>query len=157
VVQSARVARKSLMIFGDPTWTDYDVRIEALRVTGSDGFGVVVRAAGPQDYLIANFGGAQNRMVGFDTARSGRQTWIPGPPLTLAEGRWYQARVEARGDRYKLYLDGREVFADQVEGHPRGGVGFYCWDTASRFRNITVSDPTGKILFEGLPRIHQLR
>jgi hypothetical protein len=32
-------------------------------------------------------------------------------------------------------------------------VGLRIWQTAARFRNIKVTDPQGKLLFEGLPPV----
>ena len=34
-----------------------------------------------------------------------------------------------------------------------GRIGLYTWDAAARFRRIKVSDPQGKVLFEGLPEL----
>ena len=60
-------------------------------------------------------------------------------------------KVEARGNRFRVFVDGEQFFDFTDPANPRGGIGLTSFDTANRFRNIKVTDPKGAVLFEGLP------
>lgn len=142
---------------GNPTWTDYNLELEAMRSEGGkDGFGVGFRMAGPADFYLANFGGWGNKLFLVQADQSGKPgDNLPGPKrLVVEDGRWYTVRIEARGELFRVYLDGRELLAFRDGRHARGGVGLRSWGSVNRFRNIKVTDPAGRILFDQVPRVH---
>jgi Flp pilus assembly protein TadD len=155
IIQSLQGKDHGRLWFGDLTWTDYDIQLEAMRVAGTEGFGFAIRAISPQDYTYANFGGWGNRFAGGGSVLEGQVRMLPGyRALTIEAGRWYRVEVKVRGNLFRMFLDAKEVFAGPVD-HPRGGIALGTWDTANRFRNIKVIAPDGRVLFEGVPRIHQ--
>ena len=143
---------------GETGWTDYDLEVEAQRVEGGDGFGIGFRIADRENLLMANFGGWSNRQHGVEVTTEGdlKVLWSKVGPPNIETGRWYRVRVQARGNRFKVLLDDKEVLSFTETGHPRGAVGLRSWNTANRFRNLKVTDPRGKILFEGVPVLQRL-
>ena len=140
---------------GRSDWTDYDLELEAQRVEGSEGFEVGFRMQDRENYLVANFGGWTNTHHGVEVWTEGSLKVLASPlgPGAIETGRWYRVRVQARGDHFKVLLDDHVVLNFTEPGYPCGAVGLGSWDTVSRFRNLKVTDPERKVLFEGLPPV----
>jgi eukaryotic-like serine/threonine-protein kinase len=66
---------------------------------------------------------------------------------------WCQIRVSVRGPRCQCFLDNELLFDLTDRDHLRGAVGFRTWETKVRFRNIRVTAPDGKVLWEGVPEL----
>jgi 3-keto-disaccharide hydrolase len=153
IVQGAKIDGSSWLPIGDPEWTDYDFELEALRVEGIDGFGIGVRLMDRENHLMANLGGWGNTWHAVEVTTQGGVS-VPRSPQkqdSIKDNRWYKVRVEVRADRFKVFLDGEELLTFTESTHPRGCVGVRSWNTINRFRNLKVTDPKGKVLFEGIP------
>jgi WD40 repeat protein/tetratricopeptide (TPR) repeat protein len=155
IAQEEKIAAACWLWLGDTRWTDYDLEVEAQRVDGSEGFAVGFRMADSDNLLAANFGGWSNQRTGVEVKTEGdvKIHWASMWPQSIEAGRWYRVRVHARGDRFTVLLDDTEILSLTEHGHPHGAVGLHSWNTANRFRNLKVTDPRGKVLFEGLPVI----
>jgi alpha-N-arabinofuranosidase len=142
-------------IFGDPKWHDYDYTIEARKVSGREGFLILVRAT--DDSLVwANLGGWGNtghqfqnvggpRNMDFDTRVRGR----------IETDRWYKIRVRAEGSRLQAWIDDELVLSSRIPAefdHP-GAVGVGSWQTSVEYRNAKVTALDGKVLFQGAPEL----
>jgi hypothetical protein len=68
----------------------------------------------------------------------------------LTKGRWYRLRVEVRGNRFKMFQDGKLLTSASWDKHPRGCVGLVTNPFSARFRNLKVTAPNGRVLFEGV-------
>jgi hypothetical protein len=103
---------------GDPTWADYALDFDvcamrgvdkgaAVRVEKESGIGVDLRGPGYQDILLH------------------RREWQMGKaPARNLNGEWHHVRVEARGHRYRVLVDGA-LKLDRVDEHrsyPRGRI-----------------------------------
>ena len=64
---------------------------------------------------------------------------------------WYDVRIEARGAECRCFLDGQLIFEDTDDRFTSGRIGFKTWESVSRFRDIEVTTPDGKLLWKGLP------
>ncbi len=155
ILQEQKIDAACWLRLGESNWTDYDLEVEALRVEGVDGFGIGFRMADRDNFLMANFGGWNNSRHGVEVTTEGDVKVLPSSvaPAAIDAGRWYRVRVEARGSQFKVLLDGKEVLTFTDAGHPRGAVGLRSWNTVNRFRNLKLTDPNGKVLFEELPRV----
>lgn len=99
---------RSLLYVGDSLWTDVSVDLDVcmmrgvdkgvvVRVRGESGTGVDLRGGGYQDVLIYQREGALGRTT-----------------ATNANGTWNHLRVEARGNRYRVFVNG-ELKLDRVD------------------------------------------
>jgi hypothetical protein len=143
----------ALLTFGDPSWTDFDVELEAQTVEGINEFALCFRVDGPR-MLFAVFGGYKNTYhVVLTHAKEGfgaASRFVPG---RNEPGRWYHVRLEARGSHFQVFFDGQKMFDFHNDNFARGNLGLRTVDTIARFRNIRVTDPEGQVLFEGLPSL----
>jgi 3-keto-disaccharide hydrolase len=90
---------RSFIYAGSPSWTDYAVDVDVLGARGVDkglavrvedetGIGVDLRGPGYQDVLLH------------------RREWKMGQAdVQNANGVWHHIRIEARGQRYRVYVD----------------------------------------------------
>jgi len=151
VVADARVAGH-LLRFGDPTWADFDIELEASRLGGDGDMVVVFRAADGGKYAQANVKGGPFQCA-VNVLAGGKWTQLAARPGPIANNRWYKVMVSVRGDRAVVHLDGERVLETAGIGIGQGQVGLRSWGPA-RFRNLKVTAPDGTVLLDGPPRIH---
>ena len=65
----------------------------------------------------------------------------------------YELRVQVRGKHGRCFINGQPMFDYEDEEHLQGCVGLCTHNTTAIFHNILVTDPSGKILFNGLPNL----
>ncbi len=140
-----------LILFGDPSWTDYDFEAEAEALAGGTGMGLAFRATRPGRRLDAGIGGFDNTkhvLVKYEEGKGPLAfSFTPGK---AEKGRWYKLRVEVRAHRIRFFLDGKRVLYGFCEEYSRGCVGLVTNGCSARFRNMKVTDPGGSVLFEGV-------
>ncbi len=96
-----------------------------------------------------------NGALDFSSFDDGKRAREPGnwKGLSYASNRWYSLKVEARGDAVSAYLNGVLQFKKTDAQFAHGRICLFTDLAAARFRRIKVSDPQGKVLFEGLPQL----
>jgi len=131
VVQAGMGTDQRLM-FGDPAWTDYEYTLEAQKTGGSEGFLILFRIAGPNQFYWYNIGGWGNQWHQLEKA-FGRQRNPVGPQVRdrIDAGKWYRVRVRCEGNRSQVWLDDRQVldYTDTRSPHMAGRVGVGTWST----------------------------
>lgn len=144
------------LVFGDPAWTDYEFTLQARKNGGGEGFLVLFRVRGPEDFYWVNLGGWGNRRHGLERGRKGEGRW--GVIKDLGEGRietgrWHRLRLRCEGRRFQFWIDDTRLmdFTDDAKAHERGAVGIGTWVTRAEYRAIKVTALDGAPLFEGLP------
>jgi hypothetical protein len=109
---------RSLIHAGDTAWTDVAVDLDACMMRGVDK-GVVVRVRGTNGTGVDLRGGGYQDVVMY------LNEWPMGrAPATNANGTWNHLRVEARGHRYRVFVNG-ELKLDRVDGRsarPSGSI-----------------------------------
>lgn len=100
---------RSLIQAGDTAWTDVAVDLDMCMMRGVDK-GVVVRVRGEAGMGVDLRGGSYQDVVMY------QREWPMGrAAATNANGTWNHLRVEARGHRYKVFVNG-ELKLDRVDG-----------------------------------------
>jgi Domain of Unknown Function (DUF1080)/TIR domain len=147
------------LTFGSETWTDYSLSADVKLVENGTGLGLTFRAADGKSYWY----GAGTAVTSNQKASLCR--WLPDADpqfsvlrtqrardAVLTRGRWHTMKIDAIGERFTAYLDGEMAYVASDASIPHGKVGFRC-EEACRIRNIKVTAPNGKTLWEGLPEI----
>ncbi len=138
------------VLFGDLGWADYDLEAEFEVLAGGSEVGLVFRALSPTHLLRAALGAFGNTRHGFLVWDQASGLGIGLVDGQTAKGRWYRVRVEVRGNTFKVFLDGKLLSSASSDKYPRGCAGLVTVRCAARFRNIRITDPTGKVLLEGV-------
>ena len=94
-------------VAGDANWTDYDFTLKARKISGKEGFLVLVRAKNDNDLVWWNMGGWGNTRTAFQRVGSGEIS--NSVPFTVETNRWYDIKVEVRGSQIKGYIDGKLI------------------------------------------------
>lgn len=142
---------------GDAPWTDYDVRVTARKLEGSEGFLIIFRAAEDgSSYYWANIGGWGNQFVAVEKetpATNGRRVTVgerkPLPPIEI--GRIYDFRVQVVGANIKVFMDQELILevADFDDDAPKSGcVGVGTWDVRAEFGAVFARDMSRKTLYD---------
>jgi tetratricopeptide (TPR) repeat protein len=144
--------RGHIILFGDPEWTDYDFEAEVEIIAGGSEVGLIFRATGRDDNLYAVIGRWGNTAHSILIRKNG-SFGIGFAKGQSKKGCWYRLRVEARGERVKMFLDGKLLMTVDAGERLRGCVGLVTNPVHARFRNLKVTDATGKVLWEGVQNI----
>ena len=153
-VVQAGMGTDQRQIFGDESWTDFEYTLEAQKTGGAEGFLILFRVAGPNQFYWYNLGGWGNQRHQLEKAFA-RQRGTVGPAVRggIDTGKWYRIRVRCEGNRSQIWLDDKQVldYTDERSPHLNGRIGVGTWATMAKFRNLKVAALDGKVLFEGLP------
>lgn len=109
---------RSFIYAGSPSWTDYALDTDVLAARGVDK-GVVVRIE--DDSGI----GVDLRGPGYQDVLLHRREWKMGRAnIDNANGVWHHLRVEARGHRYRVWVDHQLLIdrEDNRKARPRGRI-----------------------------------
>jgi hypothetical protein len=147
LIQEDPTAGVPFILFGDPSWTDYDVTVEAQRTEGMGLCAVAFRVESRLDFwYFAVVSGARHVSIVVDGTFK--------PFLTKGwtiDNAWHKISVTMRGEHIRCFMDDDPIFDFSDGRHPRGAVAIVSRDkSANRFRNLKVSDATGRVLVDGV-------
>ena len=154
------MAENVRLVFGNPTWTDYEFTLEARKTGGQEGFLVLFRVADEKRFYWANLGGWSNVRHSLERGIKGQSRWGavgPSVPGKIELGKWYRIRIRCEGRHIQVWLDDDKLidFTDDARANLSGRVGVGTWNTEARYRNLRVISLEGKKLFHGLPEVKQ--
>jgi hypothetical protein len=140
------------LFFGDKAWTDYDVSFESITLRGSEGCKLSFRVEDQVNYYCFAEGTNAGKTIESACVIAGQWRRVfPPLPRRFVPNRWSRMKVEARGNRFRCFVDGDQVFEFQDDSFPRGQIALGTWDSSVRWRNIKVTAPDSKVLWEGPP------
>ena len=148
----------ALLLFGDKKWKDYTVELEAQKTDGDEGFLISVRASDDQNLVWFNVGGWGNTRTAFEGITNGDKTDF-GDDQTYSDfvevqtGKWHKLKVTVLGNKIEGFLDGKSACKATATMRATGRIGIGTWSTQAKFRNIKVTAPDGKVLWEGTPSV----
>jgi hypothetical protein len=108
--------QRSFLRAGDASWTDYAVDLDVCMTRGVDK-GVVVRVKDDEGVGVDLRGpGYDDVLVHRGMARLGKAS------VRNANGKWHHIRVEARGPRYRVFVNGKRVLEAEDADRASGGI-----------------------------------
>jgi alpha-L-arabinofuranosidase len=92
---------------GDTSWKDYTYSLKARKLGGEEGFLIMFHAADEDNWVWWNIGGWGNTRHALEQCEEGGKTALGKEvPGKIETGRWYDVRVELRGQSIQCFLDG---------------------------------------------------
>lgn len=96
---------------------DYTVQVRVRKTGGAEGFLIGFGAQDEKNYYWLNLGGWSNARHQLEKTWDGSRFAI-GPAVngTIETGRWYDVRIEVRGDLISCFLDDRKIIEARDSG-----------------------------------------
>jgi alpha-L-arabinofuranosidase len=88
----------------EKSWTDYTLTLKARKISGREGFLVLFHIASDEDRVWWNIGGWNNTQNAIESGST-----LDGKPGYIETGRWYDIRIDVRGNRVKCFLNGNLI------------------------------------------------
>jgi hypothetical protein len=111
--------QRSFLYTGSEAWTDYAVDLDVCGMRGVDK-GVLVRVVEGRSGI-----GVDLRGPGYQDALLHRREWPLGKASVInANTQWHHLRIEARGHRYRVWVNGAVLLdkEDSRRSRPAGGI-----------------------------------
>lgn len=132
--------KRSFLYAGSDDWQDYAVDLDLCQLRGVDK-GVVVRVRGGRGIGVDLRGGDYQDVLLY------RQNLPLGrAPVSNTDRVWHHLRVEARGSRYTVFVDGTRVLErrDPLGSSHRGGIALVAYtggrgECAVLYANVVVT------------------
>jgi alpha-L-arabinofuranosidase len=105
LVKQSESRATGFSLFGDPTWSNYTLRLKARKTAGREGFIIIFRKGEGGSQLQWNLGGWGNTQHGLQRNDGGAESIIEQKPGAIERNRWYDVRIELDGERVKCFLD----------------------------------------------------
>ncbi len=104
VLRQSAIARYVTAFIGDTSWTDYTITLKARKLFGENGFQIYFHNQNDHERIRWDLGGYGNsvHLLDMGIASNSMQAGIE-------PGRWYDIKVEIRGNAVKGYLDGKLI------------------------------------------------
>ncbi|MFO1497528.1 MAG: glycoside hydrolase family 127 protein [Verrucomicrobiota bacterium] len=101
VLRQTSTADNIRAVVGDKSWTDYAYSLKARKLSGAEGFLILFRVQDESAKSWWNLGGWGNQRHAVELGGVvGNE--VPGE---IETGRWYDIRIELKGDNIRCYLD----------------------------------------------------
>ena len=130
----------TMLLRGDPNWTDYRLSVFLRATTNDDAIGIVFRHKDPNIYYRFSMD-RERKYRRLVKVINGAHTILAEDDFIYAQNADYLITVEAIGDSLRVYQDGALVFAVTDGAIGNGRIGLYCWNNAgARFSDVRVDD-----------------
>jgi eukaryotic-like serine/threonine-protein kinase len=158
LIQTDASKRASVITFGDDRWTDCDFAVDFMRENGTGSVGLCFRST-DENKAYVGFSMFEDRDCDVIDHNHGFEHRLKSANARIVNREWYTALVHIRGDRFVCSLYDQRFgrssqpveFSDQR--HSGGRVGLETFGSSVRFKNIKVTSPDGRVLWEGLPAV----
>ena len=101
VLRQSAIAPYVTAFTGDTTWTDYTITLKARKLSGENGFQIYFRNRNNRGRIRWDLGGYGNSVHLLEIGITSESI-----QANIETGRWYDIRIEIRGNTVKGYLDG---------------------------------------------------
>jgi alpha-L-arabinofuranosidase len=106
VLRQSKTGDNIRAVFGDKTWTDYTLSLKARKLGGAEGFLILFHSQGDDEKSWWNIGGWGNTQHALEAGGGGMDSAVRGK---IETGRWYDIRIELKGNSIKCYLDDKLI------------------------------------------------
>lgn len=132
--------KRSFLYAGSEAWQDYAVDLDLCQLRGVDK-GIVVRVRGGRGVAVDLRGGDYQDVLLY------RQSLALGrAPVSNTDRVWHHLRVKARGNRYTIFVDGKQVLErrDPLGSSRRGRIALVAYtggrgECAVLYANVVVT------------------
>ncbi len=131
VLSQTSNAAPSRAVVSATDWQDYTVELKAKKISGAEGFLILVGRRNTSDYLWWNLGGWGNTKHGVELASGGGKSILSQSDGRIETGRWYDIKLEYNRKRMRGYLDGRLIM-DQKLVEPKSIHGVAGFDQSGK-------------------------
>jgi alpha-L-arabinofuranosidase len=104
VLRQMAIAPYVTAFTGDTSWTDYTITLKARKISGENGFQIYFRNRSNRERIRWDLGGFWNSVHFMEIGITSESI-----KATIEPGRWYDIKIEIRGNTVKGYLDGKLV------------------------------------------------
>jgi hypothetical protein len=156
VVENGELVQKGkagVILLGDEEWSNYDLKFEGQVVEGDEGFVALFHHTDEKNHRFFHVGELAGRRIDLGLLHNGEEGAASSVPSKIVKRRWYKVWIKVRGAECWCYLDEKQLIHKADTRFTKGRVGLATWDASARFRNIVVTTPEGKVLWQGPPDI----
>jgi alpha-L-arabinofuranosidase len=107
-VQSSTSAQDTLVAAPAVNTSDYDLSLKATKTAGAEGFLIAFGVKDSGNFYWWNLGGWNNTQGAVEKATNGAKETLLTKPNTITTGKTYDIKVQVRGTKVTLLLDGQE-------------------------------------------------
>jgi alpha-L-arabinofuranosidase len=104
VLRQSAIAPFVTAFVGDTSWTDYTITLKARKLAGENGFQIYFHHRKKNDRIRWDLGGYGNSVHLMEIGVTSQSM-----KANIESGRWYDIKIELRGNSVKGYLDGKLV------------------------------------------------
>ena len=105
--------------FASPTSTNYTFKVKARKISGDEGFLILVGMKDSDNYLWLNLGGWTNSVHAIEHAVNGSKNRIGrSVPGKIETGRWYDIQVDYSPEGMVCLLDGKKILEERPSATP---------------------------------------
>ncbi len=104
ILRQSAFAPNTTIFMGDTTWTDYTIKLKARKLSGENGFQIYFHNRNNAERTRWDLGGFGNSAHQMEMGM-----FIESINAGINPGKWYDVKVEIRGNSVKGYLDGKLV------------------------------------------------
>jgi hypothetical protein len=125
---------------GTAVYTDLTATVRFKSVSGKDdqAAGIIFRVQDKDNYYIARANALEDNVILFRYA-SGKRSTLREGSVKVSSGEWQELKVEVEGNRFRAFLNGRQVVEATDDAYPAGGVGLWTKaDSVTRFDDFRV-------------------
>jgi alpha-L-arabinofuranosidase len=106
--QQTSLAADQRAVAGDAAWSDYVYSLKARKLRGAEGFLIMFQVQDQDNWVWWNLGGWGNVRHALEQCQRGGKAILGNEVAGQIEaGRWYDIRVELKGQNIRCYLDGQ--------------------------------------------------
>jgi serine/threonine protein kinase len=146
-----------VMYLGYPNWSAYDFSFQMKTNATSDNRGVRVMVNQTRgNACVLWLGRNDNSEMELSSHQEALPARLSAVASRLEPDRWYEVKVQVRGDEIHSFLDGKPMLQGSEKRLTHGRAGLAVFDSSVRFRDIVVKSPDGAVLWQGPPDVTRL-